>query len=134
VKRWWLVVILIILVFTCGCSAADPRHQAQRNISLTIENDRFSPQKWTIPSGETIQLSIHNPEGDPHYIVVLKGQALGETDPTLLDNQYWSVSVLQNLAEASFVAPSMPGEYRIVCSLDGHEVKGEQGILVVIIP
>jgi plastocyanin len=107
---------------------------ARTDISLTIENSRFTPLRWIIPSGQLVQLSIHNPKGDTHNLVVLKGQASGETDPTLLDNQYWSVSVLQNLTDVSFVAPAMPGEYRIVCSIDGHEVKGERGILVVVNP
>jgi hypothetical protein len=134
VKRWLQAGLLLILLITCGCSVGDPRRIAQTDIFLTIENNRFIPQKWIIPSGELIHLSINNPKGDTHNLVILKGQASRETDPTLLNNQYWFASVQENLTDVSFVAPAMPGEYRIVCSSDGHATKGEQGILVVVIP
>jgi len=107
---------------------------AQTNITLSIENSRFYPQRWIVPSDEEIHLHIENPAGDQHDIVILKGQALGETDPTIFENQFWSVAIKQTLLDVTFQSPAMPGEYRIVCSVGNHQEKGEQGMLVVVIP
>jgi len=134
VKRWLQAGFLILFVIACGCSGGDPRRMTQTDISLTIENSRFFPRKWIIPSGAVIHLSVDNPAGDLHTLIIMKGQSEGETDPNLAENQYWSVSIKQTTLEATFHAPSMPGEYRVVCSIDDHQVKGEQGILVVVIP
>jgi plastocyanin len=125
---------LIICVISSGCSVGDPRSLPNTDISLTIENSRFTPRKWFVPSGERIHLSVENPSGDLHNLVILKGEAEGETDPNLVQNQYLSISVQQHAEDFSFQAPAMPGEYHIVCSIDDHETKGEQGILVVVIP
>jgi len=133
-KRWLQVGFLILCLMACGCSINDPRKTAQTDISLTIENSRLTPGRWIVPAGEMIHLSIQNPQGDLHDLVILKGEALGETDPNISQNQYWVYSLQNKLTNVFFKAPASPGEYRIVCSLDGHEAKGEQGILVVVIP
>lgn len=133
-KRFLKIGFLIICTVIYGCSVGDPRSMAKTDISLTIANSRFTPRKWYVPSGETIHLSIEDPSGDLHNLVILKGEAEGETDPNVIQNQYLSEAVQQNDLEILFQAPAMPGEYRIVCSIDNHEKKGEQGILVVVIP
>ena len=133
-KRRLLEGSLILVILICGCSVQDPRRMAQTNITLAIENSRFHPQRWIVPSGKEIHLHIENPAGDQHDIVILKGQALGETDPAIFENQFWSVAINQTMLEVTFLSPAMPGEYRIVCSVGDHQEKGEQGILVVVIP
>jgi plastocyanin len=107
---------------------------AQTEINLTIENFRFSSQRWIVPSGEEIHFHIENPTGNPHNIIILKGQSIEELDVKIEENQYWSILIEQNEVEATFQAPAMPGEYRVVCSVDDHLEKGELGGLVVVIP
>ena len=133
-NRFFKIGFLIICVVIYGCSVGDPRSMSKTDISLTIANSRFTPRKWYVPSGEKIHLSIRNPFGDLHNLVILKGEAEGETDPKLIQNQYLSEAVQQTTLDIVFQAPAMPGEYHIVCSVDDHEKKGEQGILVVVIP
>ena len=130
---WWLGWVIAFLVVS-GCSVANPRDLAQTSISFTIENSRFTPQKWYVPSGEMIQLSVDNPGAKTHRLVILKGSAVGETDPNVEQNQFYSVLVQIQHVELSFQAPAMPGEYRLVCATDSHEIEGERGILVVVIP
>ena len=133
-SNWFKIGLLAIVLITSGCSVGDPRQMAKTDIILEVANSRFYPQKWIIPSGQKIHLRIINNSDTQHELVILNGQSPAESDATILSNQFWPVSVEQKETDVTFQAPAMPGEYRLVCSFKDHEKKGEQGVLVVVVP
>lgn len=126
--------LAIFIVLIAGCSPTDPRTQGKTDISLEISQFRFHPQRWIIPSGESIHISISNPDGTHHTLVILNKQGLGELDAGDPSNQYWVYSFSMKTVEINFKAPAMPGEFSLVCADSDHKQKGEQGTLIVLIP
>jgi hypothetical protein len=126
--------LTIFLLLIAGCTPTDPRTKGKTDISLEITQFRFHPQRWIVPSGENIHMRISNPEGMPHTLVILNKQGLGDLDASDPSNQYWAYSFSMKTVELNFKAPAMPGEFSLVCAEADHKQKGEQGVLIVVIP
>jgi Cu+-exporting ATPase len=119
----FLVVIAIIGLATAGgVLAADRAIDANLpKIEATAQNVRFVPDRWEITAGQWVLMSFTNADPIVHDWMV-------EGVP--------NVEVITRPGETETVrfVLDRPGEYRVLCSVEGHEEAGMVGTLVVVAP
>lgn len=80
---------------------------------------RFSPDRIEVAAGQQVTFRVLNRGASAHDLAVPDlGVETGQIDPG-------GEKVI------TFTAPSNPGEYRLVCTVPGHEQLGMRGTLVV---
>jgi uncharacterized cupredoxin-like copper-binding protein len=125
------LLLLTLLLTACG---GQPR-SASAQMQVTISTDRFTPNQWRIPGGESIQIQILNQTQIAHEWVLLKAPP---KDPYGAEEEAQVLVRIQVAAgetrSAQFRAPAAPGEYSVTCSIPGHLEKGEIGKVVVVQP
>jgi uncharacterized cupredoxin-like copper-binding protein len=123
--------ILIVLISTsCGAASAPTT-----DLNVTLTDFQFSPNSFTVPTGEEISLTAANTGAVLHnFIVMEQGYSVGsEFDEEDQSHVYWQVELSPgNSIETSFPAPVEPGEYEVVCSTAGHVQAGMLGTLNVV--
>lgn len=125
-KRVWLTALAVawatVLVAACGDEAtsgsgADATTSADMSVVMK-DTMQFDPETITLAPGEQISINLENRGNIKHNF------SIDEADvDQSLDAAKSSV--------ITFSAPSEPGEYRIYCSIPGHEDAGMVGTLVV---
>ena len=126
----WLVGISLILA-GCGSKASAPTTQ----IDVTLTDFQYSPNAFSVPAGQEIKLNATNSGGVVHsFVIMQKGKDAGtEFNEEDKPNVYWEVEIQPGgSAETSFIAPSDPGEYQVVCHVAGHLQAGMVGKLNVV--
>lgn len=133
-KRLLLVLtILASLVVACGAKAAKP----STNLSIELSDFKFTPDKFAIPAGQQITLNLTNKGAVQHEFVIIKK---GEQVTVPFDNDdedkvYWEHEVeAGETGTVTFTAPSEPGEYEIICGIEGHLEAGMKATLTVVAP
>ena len=126
-----LLVVLLIMVLT-SCGGGGPT----TTINVTLTDFQFTPNQFTIPTGQEITLNVVNTGAVVHNFVIMK---LGTTaGPTFEDdddaNVYWQERDIPPGGDisATFTAPAEPGEYQVVCRTEGHIASGMVGKLIVV--
>ena len=132
-KKTVLFIILgMSLVLTaCGKSAASP----STKLEVTMTDFQFTPNQFTVQAGKEITLNATNSGAVIHnFVIMQKGQSVGTefTDEDLA-NVYWQVELDPGgSVNTSFIAPSDPGDYEIVCKTPGHVQAGMIAKLTVV--
>lgn len=124
-----LMLVLALMVSACG--AAKP----STTIELTLTDFQFTPNTFTVPSGQEITFIARNNGAVVHNFVIMDlGTDAGDSyDDSDADNVYWEMEVSPaGEVNTSFTAPPEPGEYQIICSVEGHLMAGMVGKLVVV--
>ncbi len=118
-----LVILLAVLCLglaACGGGASGPT----TSIKVTMTDFAFSPNSFTVPAGKQISVSMTNNGATTHSFVIVQAGHDVKDHFTDADKAfiYWSQpQVLPGqTVNASFTAPSQPGEYQIVCDIAGH--------------
>lgn len=122
---------MVLALSGCGGSASSPK----TNIDVTMTDFQFTPNQFTVPAGKEITLEANNTGAVVHNFVIMQlGQTAGtEFTDDDLPNVYWQVEIAPGgSAETSFVAPSEPGEYEVVCRTPGHVQAGMVAKLIVV--
>lgn len=132
-KRYLVLLLMMIMSICLVACVSDPRTMAKTAIQISIAEDHFNPQKWIVPSGQTIVITFDILDGTSHTFAVLKTQIPGGLDLSA-ENIFWSVPLTGTHFTTSFRAPAMPGEYIVTCLTFGHSGKGEIAKLIVVIP
>jgi uncharacterized cupredoxin-like copper-binding protein len=125
----FLSISLCLLVASCGGSVP------VTTINVILTDFQFAPNAFTVPAGEEIMLNAKNNGAVIHNFVIMNlGTDVGDNfDDSDTENIYWQVEVRPaGEVNATFTAPSDPGEYRIVCSVEGHLMAGMVGRLIVV--
>jgi plastocyanin len=117
-----------------GCATANA---PSRSVKLTMTDFTFLPNTVTVPAGEEIDVSVVNSGAVPHSILIMKlGQQVdGHFGPEDQANAFWEheqVEAGETIA-TTFVSPSEPGEYQIVCTVAGHVEAGMVGTMIVVV-
>jgi uncharacterized cupredoxin-like copper-binding protein len=123
-KKIIITALCISLAFgMAACGAGGP----STTINVTLTDFQFSPSVFTVPAGREITVNAVNTGAIQHDFVIMKfgttvGENYGEEDEP---NIYWRID-LQPGEESSgtFTAPSEPGEYQVVCAVQGHFLAG----------
>lgn len=133
-KRLWLALMLLAtLLAACGTQAAQP----STSFSVELSDFKFTPDKFVVPAGQQITLNLSNKGAVEHeFVIIKKGEQVtipfNEDDE---DKVYWEHELEPGKSETvTFTAPSEPGEYEVVCGVEGHLEAGMKGTLTVVAP
>ncbi|MFO3797895.1 MAG: cupredoxin domain-containing protein [Anaerolineales bacterium] len=135
-KRFLLPLILFALALVlaaCGSAAARP----STSFSVELSDFKFTPDKFVVPAGQQITLTLTNKGAVVHeFVIIKKGEQV--TMPFDEDDEekvYWEHEVEAGKTETvTFTAPSEPGEYEVVCGVEGHLEAGMKATLTVVAP
>lgn len=126
-----IVVALGLSLILAACGGGGP----STSLKVDMTDFMFDPGVYTIPAGETITLELSNNGAVEHEFVIMKfgtevGDGFGDEDEV---NIYWEAELGPGEIETfTFTAPSEPGEYQIVCGIEGHYTAGMVGSMVVV--
>lgn len=125
----WAVFGVCLFLSACGSGAA------VTTINLTMTDFQFTPNAFKVPSGQEITVNARNDGAVVHNFVIMElGADAGDSfDDADAASVYWQVEVKPGGdVNAAFTAPSDPGEYQVVCSVQGHIMAGMTGKLTVV--
>ena len=126
----WVSVVSLLLA-SCGNSSSSPSDK----IDVTMIDFQFQPKTFTVPAGQEISLNASNSGGVVHsFVIMQKDKSVGtEYNDEDKPNVYWEMEIQPGgSTETSFIAPSEPGEYELVCHIPGHFQAGMVGKLNVV--
>jgi len=127
----WLILWLSFLLAACG------EKSATTNLEVSMTDFAYMPNSFIVPAGEEITLKLQNDGAVAHEFVIMKygtevGADFGAEDK---ENIYWQIQLASaESMTTTFIAPSDPGEYQIVCNIPGHFMAGMVGKLTVVAP
>jgi len=129
-----LFVCLSLLLSACGGGG---QQSASKNIDVQMTEFQFQPTQFTVPAGEEVTLEAANNGAILHNFVIMNlgTEVTMPFDEDDKPNVYWEVALNPGgSTSTTFVAPSEPGEYQVVCSTAGHVEAGMIGKLTVVAP
>ena len=137
--RRLIIFVLLLALTAAACGGGDDTPEASTNLSVTMSDFAFDPDKVTVPPETEITITLDNTGSVEHEWVVLKDgvriedeSELPEDEETLLaDFVYWEEEV-QPGESGTFTFTSPPsGTYQIICAIPGHFTAGMEGRLLV---
>lgn len=132
-KRFSIFVAILLgfaFVLT-ACGGSGP----STNIRVDMTEFMFNPSDFTVPAGQEITIELSNSGAVVHDFIIMKfgtevGQEFDEEDEP---NVYWKAELEPGTSETlTFTAPSEPGEYQVVCGVEGHFQAGMVAKLIVV--
>ena len=125
-----LALLFAFLLVSCGGGSPST------NITVTLTDFAFTPNAFTVPAGQEITLTVTNNGVVVHNFIIMKldktvGDAFDEADQP---NVFWEEIDIQPGGDFSvtFIAPTEPGDYQIICRTQGHIASGMTGTLTVV--
>ena len=128
-----VVIGLAFVLAACGGSGSG----AATTINVAFEEFAFVPAELTVPAGQEITLNATNNGAVNHEFVIMKlGETVGDDfGPEDEGNIFWEVEADPGLkVTKTFTAPTEPGEYQVICGIEGHFMAGMVGKLTVVAP
>ena len=126
------VSIAVMMSLVLGGCASGP----SQSIRVVMTDFAFTPPTYTIPAGASISVELVNDGAATHSFMIMKAgyQVQGHFTDSDKSHVYWQESEVApgGSVSATFVAPSEPGEYQIVCGIPAHFEAGMSGKLVVV--
>jgi len=128
-----LSTLCVMILSACG-----PGGGPSTSLQLTMTDFAFTPNSLSVPSGKEITIRVTNNGAVAHDLMIMMlGSELVSGDHAGSQahaNAYWEQELLApgTMKESTFVAPSEPGEYQIICGVAGHLEAGMTGKLVVV--
>ncbi len=130
--------LFVTIIFALSALLTACTSGPSTKINVTLTEFTFIPAEFTVPAGAEITFHAENTGAIRHEFVVFK---LGETpgDHFDLDEDeakiYWQAELAPATeVDATFTAPSEPGEYIVTCRTEGHIEAGMIGRLYVVVP
>jgi plastocyanin len=125
--------IVALILSACG-----PVGGPSTSIQVSMTDFAFMPNTLTVPSGQEITIRTTNNGAVAHDLMIMKlGKDLSSHDHAGAEahaNAFWEQEQLAagETRESTFMAPTEPGEYQIICGVAGHLEAGMVGKLVVV--
>ena len=132
-KRLFIVAAILFSLILVSCGGGGGG--ASTTINVTMTDFQFQPNHFTVPAGQEIKFNASNNGGVVHNFVIMK---LGTTAGDMFDNEdvpnvYWEAELQPGASvNTTFMAPSDPGEYEVVCKTGGHIAAGMVAKLTVV--
>lgn len=130
-KKLTSFLILPLILLLAACQSRGP--STKLNVEMT--DFAFTPNHFIVPAGEEITVNIaHNGIVVHDFIIMNPGATAGDTfDEKDMPNVYKFVEVPPGHSQSfSFIAPSEPGDYQVVCGIAGHLESGMTATLTVV--
>ncbi len=127
-----LVALLFLITVTLG-ACGNPRPST--TMKVTLSDFHFSPSQFTVPASAPIAVeAVHDGVVIHDFIIMNYGANAGQKfDEEDKSDVYWELTVRPGETRtASFVAPSEPGVYQVLCGTPGHLEAGMSGTLTVV--
>ena len=132
-KKYFMVALVMfsLLLLTAACGGGGP----STSLRIDMTDFMYNPADTVVPAGEEITLELVNNGAVAHNFIIMN---LGtEVDDNFGDedeaNMYWKAELGPGEIETfTFTAPGEPGEYQIVCGVEGHYLAGMVGSLTVV--
>jgi uncharacterized cupredoxin-like copper-binding protein len=124
-----IVMVLALALTACGASGAST------NLKVALTEFMFDPSEFTVPAGQEITIELSNNGAVMHDFIIMKyGTTVGdEFDEEDQANVYWEAELEPGTTSTyTFTAPSEPGEYQVVCGVEGHYQAGMVAKLIVV--
>jgi uncharacterized cupredoxin-like copper-binding protein len=132
--RWAVAAAAVVLLSTgCGDDGDGGGGEAATEIDAVATEYAFDPDSWTVPSGESVTMTLAN-EGDElhEWVIIEQGTTLEQSGDFTEEMVVWEIEADPGATESGeFTAPS-PGDHQIVCALPGHLEAGMEGTLEVV--
>lgn len=122
------------IILTACTAGAGP----STSLKLTMTDFAFAPNTLTVPAGQEITITAANNGAVSHDFMIMKlGQDLTSRDHVGAQthvNAFWEQDPVPSgqTVQSTFVAPTEPGAYQIVCGIAGHLEAGMVGKLIVV--
>jgi len=130
-KKVRLLAILVVpLLALGGCGDDSTANDNNQQISATSQSFAFTPDSWTVASGQDVTLSLTNTSDIEHEWVILK-TPIDSEGQFAEDNVYWEVEAGAGETVSESFTPPEPGTYQVICGLSGHFTAGMVGTLTV---
>ena len=127
-----LLVSLLYLLSACA-AAAGP----SKDLKVNMVDFAYDPNSFTVPAGQQITLELSNNGTAVHNFVIMKygNEVVDHFTSQDEANVYWQAKLSPGTSDIfQFTAPDQPGEYRVVCSTEGHFEAGMLASLTVVAP
>ncbi len=126
-----LAVGLLLSIMLAGCGGGG----ASTSLNVDMVEFAYLPSAFTVPAGEEITLHLTNGGAVVHdFVIMNSGVTVGEKyDDEDKANIYWMAEIQPGSDETTtFIAPTEPGEYQVVCGIPGHYSAGMVATLTVV--
>jgi uncharacterized cupredoxin-like copper-binding protein len=130
-KQLWQIVILLSLILTLSACGGGNKSK----INIEMSDTGYVPAQFTVPAGAEVTLVAKNTGLLEHEFAIMeKGYKVeapfGDKDESHI---YWELEAVASgtTKTGTFTAPTEPGDYEVVCGLQGHIERGMVGTLTV---
>jgi uncharacterized cupredoxin-like copper-binding protein len=130
-KKSLFILLSVMMLVLSACDGGG----ASTTINVAFAEFTFTPSEFAIPAGQEITVNATNNGAVVHEFVIMKfGQTVGDNfDDEDKGNVYWKIEAAPGASvTGSFMAPTEPGKYQIVCGTPGHYMAGMVGNLIVV--
>ena len=130
-KKSAILLFFLLVLLLAACQSSGP----STKINVEMTDFAFTPNHFTVPAGEEITVNIaHNGIVVHDFIIMNPGTTAGDTfDEEDMPKVYKFVEVPPGHSQSfSFIAPSVPGDYQVVCGIAGHLESGMTATLTVV--
>ena len=131
-KIFFILLMIMASLILSSCAGGGP----STRIDVVVIDFQFTPNTFTVPAGEEITVHMVSSGAVVHNFVIMKlGETAGDSfDEEDVENVFWEVRDIPPNGEktSTFTAPSEPGEYEIICRIEGHILSGMLGTLIVV--
>jgi len=131
-----IITMFAILLGLTFALAACSGGSATTHLKVDLTEFMFNPSNFTVPAGQEITLDLTNNGAIMHDFIIMKygttvGDDFGDED---VPNIYWKAELEPGTsASYTFTAPSEPGDYQVICGVQGHYQAGMVAKLTVVV-
>jgi plastocyanin len=134
-----LVIFLMgifLSVFLASCGGSTTPTGPSKSLDVIIGDFYFLPKTFTVPAGEQISFTAKNNGAMLHSFVIMKAgfPVVDHYSDADIPNIFWKENFIRpgQSVKDSFMSPSDPGEYQILCDFGNHFQQGMIAKLIVV--
>jgi plastocyanin len=131
-KSQWAGKLLVGLVVAFSLVACGPK---TATLSVETQDFKFVPDHWIVPAGANVTLTLTNTGAQNHTWFLMKKGITATTPFVEKDNPnvlfHGEIEAGTRPQVFTFVAPTEPGDYEVVCGTPAHLEQGMKGTLTV---